>query len=327
MANSLSLDILGIGNAILDVQARTEDQFLTAHGMTKGGMALVDGEAADRIYAAMGPGVESSGGSVANSCAVAAGLGAKVGFLGKVAEDVLGTTFRHDITAAGVHFPTAPLVGGAPTARCMILVSPDGQRTMNTFLGACVTFGENDLDHDAIASAKVVYLEGYLFDPPAAQAAFRRAARIARTAGRRVAISLSDPFCVGRHRAAFREFVKNEADILFANEAEVMALYEVATFDEAAVLAAQDTSFAALTRSEKGSVVIEGATRVAVAAVPTTVVDSTGAGDAYAAGFLAALTRGKPVAECGRWGSVAAAEVISHFGARPQADLKALIGI
>jgi fructokinase len=198
---------------------------------------------------------------------------------------------------------------------------------MNTFLGACVTFGENDLDHDAIASAKVVYLEGYLFDPPAAQAAFRRAARIARTAGRRVAISLSDPFCVGRHRAAFREFVKNEADILFANEAEVMALYEVATFDEAAVLAAQDTSFAALTRSEKGSVVIEGATRVAVAAVPTTVVDSTGAGDAYAAGFLAALTRGKPVAECGRWGSVAAAEVISHFGARPQADLKALIGI
>jgi sugar/nucleoside kinase (ribokinase family) len=327
MANSLSLDILGIGNAILDVQARTEDQFLTAHGMTKGGMALVDGEAADRIYAAMGPGVESSGGSVANSCAVAAGLGAKVGFLGKVAEDVLGTTFRHDITAAGVHFPTAPLVGGAPTARCMILVSPDGQRTMNTFLGACVTFGENDLDHDAIASAKVVYLEGYLFDPPAAQAAFRRAARIARTAGRRVAISLSDPFCVGRHRAAFREFVKNEADILFANEAEVMALYEVATFDEAAVLAAQDTSFAALTRSEKGSVVIEGATRVAVAAVPTMVVDSTGAGDAYAAGFLAALTRGKPVAECGRWGSVAAAEVISHFGARPQADLKALIGI
>jgi sugar/nucleoside kinase (ribokinase family) len=327
MATSLSLDILGIGNAILDVQARTEDQFLTAHGMTKGGMALVDGEAADRIYAAMGPGVESSGGSVANSCAVAAGLGAKVGFLGKVADDALGETFRHDITAVGVHFPTAPLIGGAPTARCMILVSPDGQRTMNTFLGACVTFGENDLDQDAIASAKVVYLEGYLFDPPAAQAAFRRAARIARAAGKRVAISLSDPFCVGRHRAAFREFVKNEADILFANEAEVMALYEVATFDEAAALAAGDTSFAALTRSEKGSVVIEGATRVAVAAVPTTVADSTGAGDAYAAGFLAALTRGKPVAECGRWGSVAAAEVISHFGARPQADLKALIGI
>ncbi len=327
MATTLSLDILGIGNAILDVQARTEDHFLAAQGMAKGGMALVDTESADRIYAAMGPGVESSGGSVANSCAVAAGLGSKVGFLGKVADDALGATFRHDITAVGVHFPTPPLVGGAPTARCMILVSPDGQRTMNTYLGACVAFGEHDLDQDAIAAAKVVYLEGYLFDPPAAQAAFRRAARMARAAGRRVAISLSDPFCVGRHRAAFREFVREEADILFANEAEVMALYEVASFDEAAALAAQDTSFAALTRSEKGSVVIEGATRVAVPAVPTTVVDSTGAGDAYAAGFLAALTRGKPVGECGRWGSVCASEVISHFGARPQADLKALIGI
>jgi len=327
MPASLSLDILGIGNAILDVQARTEDQFLASQGMTKGAMALIDAEAAERIYAAMGPGVESSGGSVANSCAVAAGLGAKVGFLGKVADDALGATFRHDITAVGVHFPTAPLVGGAPTARCMILVSPDGQRTMNTFLGACVSFGETDLDQDAIAAAKVVYLEGYLFDPPAAQAAFRRAARMARAAGRRVAISLSDPFCVGRHRAAFRDFVKNEADILFANEAEVTALYEVDSFEEAADLAAKDTSFAALTRSEKGSVVIEGAVRVAVPAVPTTVVDSTGAGDAYAAGFLAALTRGKPVGECGRWGSICASEVISHFGARPQADLKAQIGI
>lgn len=326
MATTLSLDILGIGNAILDVQARTEDQFLAAQGMTKGGMALVDAEAADRIYAAMGPGVESSGGSVANSCAVASGLGAKVGFLGKVADDALGATFRHDITAVGVHFPTAPLIGGAPTARCMILVSPDGQRTMNTYLGACVSFGEHDLDQDAIAAAKVIYLEGYLFDPPAAQAAFRAAAGMARAAGRRVAISLSDPFCVGRHRAAFRDFVRDEADILFANEAEVMALYEAASFEEAAALAARDTSFAALTRSEKGSVVIEGANRVAVPAVPTKVVDSTGAGDAYAAGFLAALTRGKPVGECGRWGSVAAAEVISHFGARPQADLKALIG-
>lgn len=327
MATTLSLDILGIGNAILDVQARAEDDFLAAQGMAKGGMALVDAESADRIYAAMGPGVESSGGSVANSCAVAAGLGATVGFLGKVADDALGATFRHDITAVGVHFPTPPLVGGAPTARCMILVSPDGQRTMNTYLGACVAFGEQDLDQDAIAAAKVVYLEGYLFDPPAAQAAFRRAARMARAAGRRVAISLSDPFCVGRHRAAFREFVREEADILFANEAEITALYEVASFEEAAALAAQDTAFAALTRSEKGSVVIEGATRVAVAAVPTKVVDSTGAGDAYAAGFLAALTRGKPVGECGRWGSVCASEVISHFGARPQADLKALIGV
>lgn len=327
MATPLSLDILGIGNAIVDVLAPADDAFLAAQGMTKGAMTLIDAERAESIYAAMGPGVENSGGSVANSCAVGAALGAKVGYLGKVADDPLGAVFRHDITAIGAHFPTAPLVDGAPTARCLILVTPDGQRTMNTFLGACVTFGEQDLDQDAIAAAKVTYLEGYLFDPPAAQAAFRRAARIARAAGRRVAISLSDPFCVGRHRAAFRDFVRNEADILFANEHEVTALYEVASFEEAVELAAKDVSFAALTRSEKGSVVVEGDKRVAVPAQPTKLVDSTGAGDAYAAGFLAALTRGKPVGECGRWGAIAAAEVISHFGARPQADLKALIGI
>jgi fructokinase len=327
MATPLSLDILGIGNAIVDVLARSDDAFLEAQGMAKGAMTLIDAEAAERIYAAMGPGIENSGGSGANTCAVAAALGSRVGFLGKVADDGLGRVFRHDIEAIGVQFPTAPLEGGAPTARCLILVTPDGQRTMNTFLGACVAFGERDLDQDAIAAAKVTYMEGYLFDPPAAQAAFRRAARIARGAGRRVAISLSDPFCVGRHRSAFRAFVREEADILFANEHEVTALYEVATFEEAVECAARDVAFAALTRSEKGSVVVEGATRVAVAAVPTRVVDSTGAGDAYAAGFLAALTRGRPVAECGRWGAVAAAEVISHFGARPQADLKALIGI
>ncbi|MFM7420945.1 MAG: adenosine kinase, partial [Alphaproteobacteria bacterium] len=202
-----SLDILGIGNAIVDVLARAEDSFLEEHGMAKGGMALIGTDQAEAIYAAMGPGVESSGGSAANTCAVAAGLGAKVGYLGKVADDGLGQVFRHDITAAGVAFPTPPLAGGAPTARCLILVSPDGQRTMNTFLGACVTFGEADLDQAAIASARIVYLEGYLFDPPASQAAFRAAARIAHQAGRQVAITLSDPFCVGRHRAAFRSFI------------------------------------------------------------------------------------------------------------------------
>ncbi|MFN8982546.1 MAG: adenosine kinase, partial [Alphaproteobacteria bacterium] len=188
-----SLDILGIGNAIVDVLARAEDAFLAEHGMAKGGMALISTDQAEAIYAAMGPGIESSGGSAANTCAVAAGLGAKVGYLGKVADDGLGQVFRHDITAAGVMFPTPPLAGGAPTARCLILVSPDGQRTMNTFLGACVTFGEADLDPAAIASARIVYLEGYLFDPPAAQAAFRAAARIAHQAGRQVAITLSDP--------------------------------------------------------------------------------------------------------------------------------------
>ncbi|MBR0652514.1 adenosine kinase [Roseomonas terrae] len=320
-----SLDILGIGNAIVDVLARAGDDFLARHGMAKGSMTLIGPDDAERIYAAMGPGVESSGGSAGNTCAVAAALGAKVGYLGKVADDTLGQVFRHDITAAGVHFPTPPLTGGAPTARCLILVTPDGQRTMNTFLGACVTFGEADLDEASIAAAQVTYLEGYLFDPPAAQAAFRAAARIAHANGRKVAITLSDPFCVERHRDAFRSFVRDEADILFANEAEICALYQTDNFEAAATIAQSEVGLAALTRSEKGSLLLTGTTAHEVSAEPTTVVDTTGAGDAYAAGFLAALTAGRPLPECGRWASVAAAEAISHFGARPQADLKALV--
>lgn len=320
-----SLDILGIGNAIVDVLARAEEDVLVRHGMAKGGMALIGPDQAETIYADMGPGVESSGGSAANTCAAAAALGAKVGYLGKVADDALGAVFRHDITAAGVHFPTPPLKGGAPTARCLILVTPDGQRTMNTFLGACVTFGEKDVNPAAVAAAQVTYLEGYLYDPPAAQAAFRAAARIAHAAGRKVAITLSDAFCVERHRDAFLAFVKEEADILFANEAEIRALYHAHTFEEAAAQARADVGLAALTRSEKGSVILAGEATHEIAAVPTQVLDTTGAGDAYAAGFLAALTAGHPLPECGRWASVAAAEAISHFGARPQADLKALV--
>jgi fructokinase len=320
-----TLDILGIGNAIVDVLARADDAFLTQRGLPKGGMRLIDAAEAERLYAEMGPGTESSGGSGANTCAVAASLGARVGFLGKVAADTLGTVFAHDIRAAGVHFPTAPLQGGAPTARCLILVTPDAQRTMNTFLGACVHFGEADLDLAEVRRAKIVYLEGYLFDPPAAQAAFRAAARAARAAGRKVAITLSDPFCVGRHREAFRAFVREDADILFANEAEILALYETTDFEAAAALAAREVEIAALTRSENGSIILTGEQRHRVAAVPTQVVDTTGAGDAYAAGFLAAWARGLGLPECGRWGSIAAAEVISHFGARPQADLKALV--
>jgi sugar/nucleoside kinase (ribokinase family) len=319
------LQILGIGNAIVDVLARAEDAFLLRHGMKKGAMTLVDAEAAERLYAAMGPGIESSGGSAANTCAAAAALGARVGFLGKVAEDALGAVFRHDITAAGVRFPTPLLIGGAPTARCLILVTPDGQRTMHTYLGACVQFGEADVDEAMVAAAEITYLEGYLFDPPAAQRAFRKAARIAHAAGRRVAITLSDPFCVARHRAAFRDFVAKDADILFANEAELLALYETADLAAAIARVRQEVALAAITRSEKGSLVLAGEATVEIAAVPTKVVDTTGAGDAYAAGFLAALAAGKDLAECGRWGSVAAAEAISHFGARPQADLKALV--
>lgn len=316
-------DILGIGNAIVDVVAPVHEAFLSRHGMRKGGMTLIGEKEADRIYAAMPPGQETSGGSAANTCAVAAGMGARVAYLGKVADDTLGRVFRHDITAAGVHHPTRPLIGGRPTARCLILVTPDGQRTMNTFLGACVSFDEQDVDPALIADAAVTYLEGYLFDPPAAQRAFRKAAAAAHAAGRRVALTLSDPFCVDRHRAAFRDLVAAEVDILFANEAEVCSLYERNEFEAAAAHARQDVALACLTRSEQGSLVISGAETVEVPAVPTEVVDTTGAGDAYAAGFLAGLTAGRPLVQCGRLGSVAAAEVISHFGARPQRDLRA----
>jgi sugar/nucleoside kinase (ribokinase family) len=318
-------DMLGIGNAIVDVVARTDDTFLSRHDMRKGSMTLIDAETAETLYAAMPPGQESSGGSAANTCAVAAAVGARVAYLGKVANDQLGRVFRHDMTATGVHFPSVPLYGGAPTARCLILVTPDGQRTMNTYLGACVSFSEADVAEALVADASVTYLEGYLFDPPAAQRAFRRAAAAAHAAGRQVALSLSDPFCVDRHRAAFLELVKQDVDILFANEAEVTSLYEENTFEAAAERARMDVALAALTRSEAGSVILRGSETVEIAAEPARMVDTTGAGDAYAAGFLAGLTAGKPLPACGRIASVAAAEVISHFGARPQADLKQLV--
>lgn len=319
-------DILGIGNAMVDVVAPVDEAFLSRHDMHKGAMALIDTDTAERLYAAMPAGQETSGGSAGNTCAVAALLGARVAYLGKVADDQLGRVFRHDIAAAGVHFPTAPLTGGAPTARCLIMVTPDGQRTMNTFLGACVSFGEADVDESAVAAAAVTYLEGYLFDPPAAQAAFRKAAAAAHAAGRRVALSLSDAFCVDRHRAAFRDLVAGHVDILFANEAELTSLYECNDWREAAAWARRDVALAALTRSEAGSVIIQGGDTVEIAAEPTRVVDTTGAGDAYAAGFLAALTAGRPLAQCGKLASIAAAEVISHYGARPQRDLSGEMG-
>jgi sugar/nucleoside kinase (ribokinase family) len=323
--SEVKYDILGIGNAIVDVVARAEDAFLSRHDMRKGAMMLVDTAAADAIYAAMPPGEESSGGSAANTCAVAAALGSRVAYFGKVADDQLGGVFRHDMRAIGVHFPSSPLVGGAPTARCLILVTPDGQRTMNTFLGACVTLSEADVDEALVAASAVTYLEGYLFDPPAAQAAFRKAAAAAHAAGRQVALSLSDAFCVDRHRAAFRELVAGHVDILFANETEITSLYEENSFEAAAEAARRDVELAALTRSEAGSVILRGAETVEVTAEPTRVVDTTGAGDAYAAGFLMGLTSGRSLPACGRLGSIAAAEVISHYGARPEADLKRLV--
>jgi sugar/nucleoside kinase (ribokinase family) len=323
-ASAPRFDVLAIGNAIVDVVAPAEDAFLASHAMIKGGMALIDTATADALYAAMPPGQESSGGSAANTAAVAAMLGARVAYFGKVGDDLLGKVFRHDITAAGVHFPTKPLTDGAPTARCLIVVTPDGQRTMNTFLGACVDFAEADVDADIVAASAVVYLEGYLFDPPAAQAAFHAAAAAAHAAGRRVALSLSDAFCVGRHRAAFRALVAGHVDILFANEAEITSLYEVDNFAAAVEAARADVSLAALTRSEAGSVIVQGSETITIAAEPATVIDTTGAGDAYAAGFLAALTAGRSLKACGRIASIAAAAVIAQYGARPMADLRKL---
>ncbi|MBU6498967.1 MAG: adenosine kinase, partial [Rhodospirillales bacterium] len=261
-------DILGIGNAMVDVVAPVDHAFLSRHDMHPGAMALIDAATADRLYAAMPPGQESSGGSVANTCAIAAALGARVAYLGRVADDQLGAVFAHDIRAAGVHFPTPPAQGGLPTGRCLVLVTPDGQRTMNTFLGACTGFGEADVDTALVADSAVTYLEGYLFDPPAAPAAFRRAAEAAHSAGRQVALSLSDAFCVDRHRTAFRELVRGHVDILFANETEICSLYETNGFEEAAALARGEVSLAALTRSEAGSVVLRGPETVAVPAVP-----------------------------------------------------------
>jgi fructokinase len=310
-------DILGIGNAIVDVVSPADHAFLSRHDMHPGSMALIDGTTADALYAVMPEGRETSGGSVANTCAVSASLGARVAFLGKVADDALGEVFRRDIAGVGVHFPTEPLREGAPTARCLILVTPDAQRTMNTYLGACVAFGEHDVDTALVADAAVTYLEGYLFDPPAAQAAFRLAARAAREAGREVALSLSDAFCVNRHRAAFLDLL-SDVDILFANEAEICSLFETNTFEDAVNAVRGQVKLAALTRSEAGSLILRGDETVTIAAEPTELVDSTGAGDAYAAGFLAAYTAGRDLATCGKMGSIAAAEIISHYGARPE---------
>ena len=325
MTASPRFDLLCIGNAIVDVVARTDDAFLSRHDMRKGGMALIDAAAAEALYSQMPPGIETSGGSAANTAAVAASLGAKVAYLGKVADDQLGGVFRHDINAVGVHFPSSPLVGGAPTARCLILVTPDAQRTMNTFLGACVTLGEADVEDALVADAAVTYLEGYLFDPPAAQAAFYRAAAAAHEAGRKVALSLSDAFCVDRHRSAFRDLVAGHVDILFANEAEICSLYEANEFDEAAQAAQRDVTLAVLTRSAAGSVVLTPQARIEIDAAPAQVVDTTGAGDAFAAGFLTALTAGKTLEICGRLGSAAAAVAISQYGARPQTSLRHLM--
>ena len=318
-------DVVGIGNAIVDIIARCDEGFLTKHDLAKGFMRLIDAHEAARLYEAMGPAIERSGGSAANTIAGLASFGAKCGFIGRVAADQFGGIFRHDIRSQGVAYETAPATEGAPTARCLILVTPDGERTMNTFLGASVGFTPEDLDAAMLGAARIVYLEGYLFDKEEAKAAFRQAAKEAKKAGAKVALSLSDAFCVDRHRADFQAFVREGADIVFANEKEITSLYEVNSFAEAADAALQDCEMAVLTRSEAGSVIVAAGETTEIAAWPVQeVVDVTGAGDLYAAGFLYGLTRGASLAECGRLGSLAAAEVIGHIGARPETPLRKL---
>jgi sugar/nucleoside kinase (ribokinase family) len=319
-------DVVGIGNAIVDVISHAEDEFLDGRNLPKGGMVLIDDEQARNLYQAMGPGVEVSGGSAANTIAGIASFGGAAGFIGKVRDDQLGEVFSHDIRSLGVHFDTLAADEGASTARCLILVTPDAQRTMNTFLGACIELGPEDIESSLIEGAKVTYLEGYLWDPPRAKDAFRKAVEIAKGAGRKVALTLSDSFCVDRYRDEFRDLVAGGVDIVFANEAELLSLYEVDTFDEGLQAIRDRCEIAALTRSEKGSVIVNGAETHVIDAAPVgRVVDTTGAGDLYAAGFLYGYTAGKDLAECGRIGSLSAAEVISHFGARPDVPLKTLL--
>ena len=320
-----ALDVVGIGNAIVDVIARTDDAFLARHELKKGAMQLIDAVRAEALYAAMGPGMEMSGGSAGNTMAGIASLGGKGAYIGKVRDDELGRVFAHDMRAIGVRFETPPLKDGPPTARSLILVTPDAQRTMNTYLGACVDLGPEDVPEALIASAQVTYLEGYLFDPPRAKAAFRKAADAAHAAGRKVSLTLSDAFCVERYRAEFCALIAGHVDILFANEAEIGALYETRDFDSALRAVRGQCEIAALTRSEKGSMVVTAEETHAIAAARIDkLVDTTGAGDLYASGFLFGLTHGRALPVCGRLGSLAAGEVISHYGARPEVSLREL---
>lgn len=318
-------DVTGIGNAIVDIIGRCDDAYLAKIGADKGSMRLVDASAIAKIYSGMGPATEMSGGSAANTIAGVASFGGKAGFIGKVADDEFGRIFSHDIRSIGVNFASAPVAGSQPTSRSLILVTPDGERTMNTYLGISTDLDHGQIDGDLIADSAILYLEGYLFDRDDAKAAFRAALAQAKRADRKVALTLSDGFCVDRHRAEFLDLIQSGVDILFANEKEIMSLYETGIFDDAANRASRDTKLAVLTRSAKGSIILNEGTTTKIDAVRIDeVVDTTGAGDLYAAGFLYGYSQGHSLETCGKLASLAAAEVISHVGARPQAGLAQL---
>ena len=320
-----TVDVVGIGNALVDVISHETHEFVAAQGISPGSMTLIEEDRSRELYASMGPGIEMSGGSAANTMVGVASFGGTATYLGRVRDDQLGTVFAHDIRSVGVDFPNRLATEGPATGSCLILVTPDAQRTMNTFLGASALFTSDDVLAETVQSGRIVYLEGYLFDRIEAQEAFRSAAQFAHDAGRTVALTLSDSFCVDRHRNAFLGLLEHHIDVVFANEAEIKALYEVEDFDTAVAMVRRHCPMAVLTRSEHGSVVVTPHDIVAVAAEPIDeLVDTTGAGDLYAAGFLYGLAHDHDVATCARLGSIAAAEVIGHVGARPSVDLAKL---
>ncbi len=317
--------MVGIGNALVDVIAHADDGFLHRQELVKGAMTLIETERAVSIYAALGSAVEMSGGSAANTMCGVVSFGGRAAYIGKVSDDDLGRVFGHDLRAVGVAFRPGAPEAETPTGRCIIVVTPDAQRTMNTYLGVSSLLCPPDIDTTTVASGKVLYMEGYLFDRPAAKEAFRAAARVAHAHGREVSLTLSDSFCVDRHRDDFRALVSDEVDILFGNEEELLSLYEVDSFDAAVAAVRADCALAAITRGATGSVIITADAVITVGAEAVEqVLDTTGAGDLFASGFLYGYTKGLPLAECGRLGSVAAAEVISHVGARPLVELKRL---
>ena len=323
--SSTSLDVVGIGNAIVDVLVQTDDGFLQTHGLKKGGMALIDEPQAERLYKASGPGLETSGGSVANTMVGIAQLGGKAGFIGRVRNDQLGEIFSHDIRAVGARFDTPAATSGATTARCLIYVTPDAERTMCTFLGASTQLEPEDLDLSMVREAKVLYLEGYLWDSPAAKRAFIAAAEACRDSGGQVALSLSDGFCVDRHRESFLDLVNGHVDVLFANDVEIMSLYETDDFDTAVQQVSGCCRVAALTRGAKGSVVLSGDQRWDIGIVSLgDLLDTTGAGDLYAGGFLHGYTQGESLERCGQLGALCAGQIVTQLGARPQVSLKQL---